>query len=255
MSRTPFVGGNFKCTGTASSLTSLVKGFNDSITGYPEVEVVIAPGTEYLGLVKAVAHRNIGISAQNCVPKSGAYTGEMSAEQVKDMGLPYVILGHSERRHVFRETDAEIAAKVKAALAQKLCVIFCVGEKLDEREANKTQEVCFHQMKAALTTIAPADWKNIVIAYEPVWAIGTGKVASPEQAQEATALIRSWLSDNINASVASSTRILYGGSVNAKNCADLWARRDIDGFLVGGASTKPEFSEIVKACVKPKAKL
>jgi len=253
MSRTPFVGGNFKCTGTASSLTTLIKSFNGSITGLGDaVEVVIAPGTPYIPLVKAVAHSDIKVSAQNCVPKSGAYTGEVSAEQVKDLGLGYVILGHSERRHVFREVDADIRAKTKAALQQGLVVIACVGETLQDREAGKTEQVVLSQLKAATIGLSYAEWKNIVVAYEPVWAIGTGKVASPAQAQEVIAFIRKSLNQLVGDHVALQTRIIYGGSVNPKNVDSLWQQKDIDGFLVGGASTKPEFSVIVKATLKAK---
>eukprot|EP01063_Lacrimia_lanifica_P017400 TRINITY_DN243_c0_g1_i2.p1 TRINITY_DN243_c0_g1~~TRINITY_DN243_c0_g1_i2.p1 ORF type:complete len:255 (+),score=124.22 TRINITY_DN243_c0_g1_i2:66-830(+) len=253
MSRTPFVGGNFKCTGSAASLTGLIKTFNESITGFGgKVEVVVAPGAPYIGLVKSVAHQDIKISAQNCVPKSGAFTGEMSAEQVKDLGLGYVILGHSERRHVFRENDADIKKKTKAALQQGLIVIACVGETLQDREAGKTEQVVLSQLKAATAGLSEAEWKNIVVAYEPVWAIGTGKVASPQQAQDVIAFIRKTLKKLVGGAVARRTRIIYGGSVNAKNVASLWAQPDIDGFLVGGASCKPEFSTIVQTAAKAK---
>eukprot|EP01064_Diplonema_japonicum_P009861 TRINITY_DN17287_c0_g7_i1.p1 TRINITY_DN17287_c0_g7~~TRINITY_DN17287_c0_g7_i1.p1 ORF type:complete len:261 (+),score=90.02 TRINITY_DN17287_c0_g7_i1:48-830(+) len=254
MTRTPFIGGNFKCTGTASSLTALVQDFNTNIAGkgYTSCEVVVAPATPYIGLVKSVARREIGVSAQNCIAKSGAFTGEMSAEQVKDMGLEYVIIGHSERRHVFGETQQVIAEKVKAALEKGLTVIFCIGETLKEREQGRTEEVCFEQMQTGIAQVPLALWSKIVIAYEPVWAIGTGKVASPDQAQQAVAAVRNWLLEKISRSVASSTRIIYGGSVNAKNSTALWSQPDIDGFLVGGASTKPEFADIVKAASMPK---
>eukprot|EP01060_Flectonema_neradi_P033989 TRINITY_DN5837_c1_g2_i1.p1 TRINITY_DN5837_c1_g2~~TRINITY_DN5837_c1_g2_i1.p1 ORF type:complete len:260 (+),score=50.77 TRINITY_DN5837_c1_g2_i1:40-819(+) len=259
MSRVPFVGGNFKCTGTASSLTTLIKEFNSTLTNNEKnVEVVVAPPACYLGLVKGVANREIGVAAQNCISKSGAFTGEMSAEQVKDMGLEYVILGHSERRHVFGETNDTIQKKVDAAIKQGLVVILCVGETLQEREAGRTEAVCFEQLASAVKNIPQSAWHQIVIAYEPVWAIGTGKVATPEQAQAVVSVLRTWLSKNISSLVSKSTRIIYGGSVNAKNCGELWAENDIDGFLVGGASTKPEYSKIVKTAAsakKIKAKL
>jgi len=253
MSRTPFVGGNFKCTGTAQSVTTLVKTFNNTITGLGgKTEVVLAPGTPYIGLVKSVANSDIKIAAQNCVPKSGAFTGEMSAEQVKDFGLGHVILGHSERRHVFRENDKDIKAKTKAALNQNLVVIACVGETLQDREAGNTEQVVLSQLKAATEGLSDAEWKNIVVAYEPVWAIGTGKVASPQQAQDCCDFIRKTIHQLMGEHVARRTRIIYGGSVNPKNVAQLWTQPDIDGFLVGGASTKPEFEKIVKATLKAK---
>ena len=253
MPRVPFVGGNFKCTGTASSLTALVKEFNGSLTDLEKnVEVVIAPGTGYLGLVKSCARREIGIAAQNCISKSGAFTGEMSAEQVKDLGIQYVILGHSERRHVFGENSATIQKKVEAAVEKGLTVILCVGETLQEREAGRTQEVCFEQLSSGVANLPESAWGQIVVAYEPVWAIGTGKVATPEQAQEVMSVIRKWISTNVSPIISKSTRLIYGGSVNAKNCASLWSQPDMDGFLVGGASTKPEFANIVRATTKSK---
>eukprot|EP01059_Diplonema_ambulator_P020878 TRINITY_DN3481_c2_g2_i1.p1 TRINITY_DN3481_c2_g2~~TRINITY_DN3481_c2_g2_i1.p1 ORF type:complete len:258 (+),score=77.88 TRINITY_DN3481_c2_g2_i1:50-823(+) len=257
MSRTPFIGGNFKCTGTAATLTALVQEFNTNIAGkgYDGCDIVVAPATPYIGLVKGVVRREIGVAAQNCIAKSGAFTGEMSAEQVKDLGLEYVILGHSERRHIFGETHAVISDKVRACLDMGLTVIFCIGETLQEREQNRTAEVCDEQLQSGLTGVPLAMWDKIVIAYEPVWAIGTGKVATPAQAQETIAAVRSWIATKISAPTAASTRIIYGGSVNAKNCASLWAQPDIDGFLVGGASTKPEFVDIVKATTVPKSKL
>eukprot|EP00755_Sulcionema_specki_P004254 Sspe_Gene.4303::Locus_1415_Transcript_1_1_Confidence_1.000_Length_970::g.4303::m.4303/K01803/TPI, tpiA; triosephosphate isomerase (TIM) len=253
MSRQPFVGGNFKCTGTAASLGALFKEFNGSITKVPNVDVVLAPGQAHLTFAKAFLHPSIAVASQNCYEKGGAFTGEVSPEQLVDMGLGWVILGHSERRHIFGESSDLVATKTKAALAKGLKVILCIGEKLDEREAGKTQAVCFEQLSAVLRV--QKDWSNIVIAYEPVWAIGTGKVATPQQAQEACADIRKWLANNINGHTAAATRIIYGGSVNAKNVSDLWKERDVDGFLVGGASTKPEFKEIVWATTKPKSKL
>ena len=166
---------------------------------------------------------------------------------LKDAGVPWVILGHSERRHVFGESDQVVAEKVKVALDNDLNVMACIGEKLNEREAGQTQAVNERQLAAILHTVK-ADWSKIVIAYEPVWAIGTGKTASPEQAQEVHDQLRSWLKKNVSAEAAAQTRILYGGSVTEKNAAELISKQDVDGFLVGGASLKEGFADIVKAC-------
>jgi len=155
------------------------------------------------------------------------------------------ILGHSERRHVFGESDELTAAKVEFALENGLDVIGCIGEKIEEREAGKTEEVVFRQLKAIADKIK--SWEHVVIAYEPVWAIGTGKTASPQQAQEVHAQLRKWLSDNVSPSCSNSTRIIYGGSVTGANCRELANEKDIDGFLVGGASLKPEFIQIINS--------
>uniref|UniRef100_A0A804MQ93 triose-phosphate isomerase n=1 Tax=Zea mays TaxID=4577 RepID=A0A804MQ93_MAIZE len=194
----------------------------------------------------------IEVSAQNVwIGKGGAYTGEISAEQLVDIGCQWVILGHSERRHIIGENDEFIGKKAAYALSQNVKVIACIGELLEEREAGKTFDVCFRQMKAFADSIS--NWADVVIAYEPVWAIGTGKVATPEQAQEVHAAVRNWLKTNISPDVASSTRIIYGGSVNAANCAELAKKEDIDGFLVGGASLKgPDFATIINSVTAKK---
>lgn len=164
---------------------------------------------------------------------------------LKDNGVEWVILGHSERRNVFGESDALIADKIGHALDEGLQVIACIGEKLEEREAGKTMDVVFAQMDAFKDKVK--DWSKVVIAYEPVWAIGTGKVATPAQAQEVHKHLRNWLTDHVSVDVSAKTRIIYGGSVTAGNCAELAKEVDIDGFLVGGASLKPEFVNIVNA--------
>ncbi|MCL4127901.1 UNVERIFIED_CONTAM: hypothetical protein GTU68_000208 [Idotea baltica] len=188
----------------------------------------------------------IGVAAQNCYKVGkGAFTGEIAPSMIQDLGCEWVILGHSERRNVFGESDELISEKVGFALESGLKVIPCIGEKLDEREGGRTQEVVFRQMKALLPNIK--DWSRVVIAYEPVWAIGTGMTASPAQAQEVHAQLRQWLRDNVSAEVADSTRIIYGGSVSAANCNELASTGDIDGFLVGGASLKPDFIKIINA--------
>lgn len=165
---------------------------------------------------------------------------------LNDLGISWTILGHSERRHIFGESDKVVGEKVKMALDHKLKVMACIGEKLDEREGGKTEAVNSRQLSAIRELCE--DWSNVVIAYEPVWAIGTGKTATPEQAQETHEQIREWLKKNVSADAASKTRIMYGGSVTDKNAAELIGKKDVDGFLVGGASLKEAFADIVKAC-------
>jgi len=195
------------------------------------------------------------VAAQNSwKEKKGAFTGETSPEQLADSGIGWVILGHSERRSIFGEGAELIGEKTLSAIGCGLSVIFCCGELLEERKSGKTQEVVFAQLKP-LKGLKPQDWKRIVIAYEPVWAIGTGVVATPEQAQETQLAIRKWLADNISKEVAATTRIIYGGSVNGKNCQDLAKQPDIDGFLVGGASLKADEFLTICASGKAKAKL
>jgi len=166
---------------------------------------------------------------------------------IKDNGIQWVILGHSERRNVFGENDTLIAEKVGHALDEGLSVIACIGELLEERESGKTTDVVFRQTKAIAGQVK--DWSRVVLAYEPVWAIGTGKTASPAQAQEVHAQLRQWLKDNVSQEVSDKTRIIYGGSVTAANAKELAQEKDLDGFLVGGASLKPEFVQIVNAKV------
>ncbi|XP_034681427.1 triosephosphate isomerase, chloroplastic isoform X1 [Vitis riparia] len=246
-----FVGGNWKCNGTKDSISKLVSDLN-SAKLEADVDVVVAPPFVYLDQVKNSLTDRIELSAQNSwVGKGGAFTGEISVEQLKDIGCNWVILGHSERRHVIGEDDQFIGKKAAYALSQGLKVIACIGELLQEREAGKTFDVCFQQMKAFADAVP--SWDDVVIAYEPVWAIGTGKVATPLQAQEVHIAVRDWLKKNVSAEVASKTRIIYGGSVNGSNCSELAKQEDIDGFLVGGASLKgPEFAVIVNSVTSKK---
>lgn len=246
-----FVGGNWKCNGTKDSISKLISDLNGAHLEN-DVDVVVAPPFIYIDQVKNSLTDRIGISAQNTwVGKGGAFTGEISAEQLVDIGCEWVILGHSERRHIIGEADEFIGKKAAYALSQNLKVIACIGEKLEEREAGKTFDVCFQQLKAFADYVT--NWTDIVIAYEPVWAIGTGKVATPQQAQEVHAAVRDWLKKNVSSEVASKTRIIYGGSANGSNCADLAKEEDIDGFLVGGASLKgPEFATIVNSATVKK---
>jgi len=213
----------------------------------PATEVVIAPPALYLIPLKSLLREEIQVAAQNCYYKStGAFTGEISPTQLADAGIPYVILGHSERRTLFYETSEVVGSKTRAALDASLKVILCCGETLAEREGGKTTEVVNEQLQAVVNILGDAAyWSNIVIAYEPVWAIGTGKVATAAQAQEAHADIRQFLTKHVSESVAEKTRIIYGGSVTAANCKEIAAKPDVDGFLVGGASLKAEFVDII----------
>ncbi|CDW90416.1 triosephosphate isomerase [Stylonychia lemnae] len=210
------------------------------------VDVVVAPASVHLTSVKSLLTPLISVAAQNCGAQgNGAFTGEVSADILVDLGLQWVILGHSERRSLYNESSEVVAKKTKYALSKGLNVILCIGEKLDEREAGTTNDVLKAQLDACKDSIE--NWGKVVVAYEPVWAIGTGKVASPEQAQETQAYVRSWLRDSVSEEVANNTRIIYGGSVTETNCAELIQQQDVDGFLVGGASLKPGFADIIKA--------
>ncbi|CAG8492863.1 6591_t:CDS:2, partial [Racocetra fulgida] len=202
-------------------------------------EVVIAPPTLFLDLAHRSVRDGISIAAQNAFNCSkGAYTGEVSPEQLKDLGIDWVILGHSERREIFKESDEFVASKVAHALNANMKVIACIGEKLEEREAEKTEEVVIRQLQCIGEKVD--NWKNVVIAYEPVWAIGTGKVATPQQAQQVHVIIRDWLAKNVSQQVAQDTRIIYGAK-----------KPDVDGFLVGGASLTEQFIKIISCFIPP----
>ena len=247
--RKPVIAGNWKmykllgeAVGTALTLRPLV-------ANATHCEVIIAPVSVHL---KTVADRlegsNIRVAAQNCSyeTKESANTGEVSAAMLKDVGASCVIIGHSERRQFYGETDESVNKKTKAALASGLTAIVCVGEMLEERESGNLFEVIERQLGAGLDNLTSADMERIIIAYEPVWAIGTGKTASPEQAQEMHGFIRAKLSESHGENTANATRILYGGSVKPDNIADLMKNEDIDGALVGGASLEAEsFARIV----------
>ncbi|MCJ1402012.1 triosephosphate isomerase [Xylographa trunciseda] len=245
MGRQFFVGGNFKMNGTIKSITSIIENLNNAKLD-EKTEVVIAPPALYLLLAREHLRDSVEVAAQNVFDKpNGAFTGEISAEQIRDSGIGWVLAGHSERRVVLGEDDKFVASKTKVALDSGLSVILCVGETLEQREAERTIEVVTQQLQAVANVVS--DWSKIVIAYEPVWAIGTGKVATTAQAQEVHAAIRHWLSSNVSPEAAAATRILYGGSVSEKNCRELAKQEDIDGFLVGGASLKPAFIDIINS--------
>lgn len=233
--------------GTVSTIKDIVHNLSTAKTD-PNTEVVIAPSSLYLLLTREHLDPKFEVAAQNIFDQPpGAFTGEISAAQLKDSGIKWTLLGHSERRSVLKEDDNFIARKTKSAIDQSIGVILCCGESLEEREKGITVEVVTKQLDAINQAIDKGAWKNIVIAYEPIWAIGTGKVATTEQAQEVHAAIRDWLSKSVSPEVADNTRIIYGGSVNEKNCRELAKEKDIDGFLVGGASLKPAFVDIINA--------
>ncbi|XP_052184959.1 triosephosphate isomerase, cytosolic [Diospyros lotus] len=252
MGRKFFVGGNWKCNGTTEEVKKIVTTLNEAeVPSEDVVEVVVSPPFVFIPVVKSLLRPDFQIAAQNCwFRKGGAFTGEISAEMLVNLGVPWVILGHSERRQLLSESSEFVGEKVTYALSLGLKVIACVGETLEERESGCTMEVVAVQTKAIAERIS--DWSNVVIAYEPVWAIGTGKVATPAQAQEVHAGLRKWLHDKVSAEVAASTRIIYGGSVNGANCKELAGQPDVDGFLVGGASLKPEFIDIIKSATVKK---
>ncbi|KAH7851557.1 hypothetical protein Vadar_013369 [Vaccinium darrowii] len=211
--------------GTKESINKLVSDLNNANLE-PDVDVVVAPPFVYIDQVKNSLTDRIEIAAQNSwIGKGGAFTGEISVEQLKDIGCKWVVLGHSERRHVIGEDDLFIGKKATYALSQGLGVIACIGELLKEREEGKTNDVCFQQTKAFADAVP--SWDNVVIAYEPVWAIGTGKVATPQQAQDVHVAVRDWLKKNVSAEVASKTHIIYRRSVNGSNCAELAKQEDI----------------------------
>ncbi len=244
------IGGNWKMNGDSQLVDSMSTALNAGRWG-AEVEVVVAPPAVYLAQLRSKLAPHLGVAAQNVHAQAGgAFTGELSAGMLRDVGVGWVILGHSERRELFAETDAVVAVKVAAALAAGLSVMACCGEKLVEREGGNTLTVILRQLEAIAAQLAgtPELWARVVIAYEPVWAIGTGKVATPAQAQEVHAAIRAWLAATVSPQVAEATRIMYGGSVNAKNCAILAQEQDIDGFLVGGASLKAEDFLVICTC-------
>lgn len=252
MGRKFFVGGNWKCNGTTEEVKKIVTTLNEAkVPGEDVVEVVVSPPYVFLPVVKGLLRPDFHVAAQNCwVRKGGAYTGEVSAEMLVNLGIPWVIIGHSERRQLLQESNEFVGDKVAYALSQGLKVIACIGETLEQREAGTTITVVAEQTKAIAAKIS--NWDNVVLAYEPVWAIGTGKVATPAQAQEVHADLRKWIHSNVSAEVAASVRIIYGGSVNGGNCKELAGQPDVDGFLVGGASLKPEFVDIINSATVKK---
>ena len=248
--RSAVIAGNWKMNMTPAETTDFMKALAPKVADVKEAKVVLCvPFVDIAAAVEATKGTNIEIGAENVhMEEKGAYTGEISGKMLASCGVGYVIVGHSERRQYFGETDATVNGRAKAGLANGLKVIVCVGETLTEREQGVTFETVARQTKIALLGISAEDMKNIIIAYEPVWAIGTGKTATAEQAEEVCAYIRSVVASLYGAEVAEATTVQYGGSMNAKNAAELLAMENIDGGRIGGASLKPDdFTVIVKA--------
>lgn len=252
--RKPFVAGNWKMNTDSHSSVELAKGVADGsieLAGR-DVDVAICPPYVYLQAVaRAVSSSSVAVGAQDVYYQAkGAFTGEISASMLKDIGCTYALCGHSERRHVIGETDELINKKVTAAIVGGLLPILCVGELQSEREAGQTEEVVTRHIEKGLAGLSAEKVSAVTVAYEPVWAIGTGLTATPEQAQEVHEFIRGLLAEIYDGQLADEIRILYGGSVKADNAADLMGRADIDGVLVGGASLKvDDFVAIIEAAV------
>lgn len=247
--RTPLVAGNWKMNGSREFMADLLGELVQALDGSESAEVVVCPPFVYLGdAMRQLKGSAVHLGAQSlCAEESGAYTGEVSAAMLMDFDLKYVIVGHSERRALYGENDALVARKFMAALKSGLSPILCVGETLEEREQGVTTDVVRRQLEAVLDAAGIEGFAKAVLAYEPVWAIGTGRTATPDQAQEVHAQARSMLADR-DVTIADSIRILYGGSVKAANAAELFAMQDIDGGLIGGASLDvAQFLDICKA--------
>ena len=251
--RKNIVAGNWKMNKTLQEGIALAKELNETLANEkPNCDVIICtPFIHLASVTPLVDAAKIGVGAENCADKaSGAYTGEVSAEMVASTGAKYVILGHSERRAYYHETVEILEEKVKLALANGLTPIFCIGEVLEEREANKQNEVVAAQMESVFS-LSAEDFSKIVLAYEPVWAIGTGKTATSDQAEEMLAYIRSIVAEKYGKEAADDTTILYGGSCKPSNAAELFGKPDIDGGLIGGASLKAaDFKGIIDAWKK-----
>ncbi len=240
--RKPMIAGNWKLHKTIGESTTLVAELIKAVAANKDVEIVVAPVYTALSKVaETVAGSNVKLAAQNCYPEpQGAFTGEVSVPLLKDAGCEYVIIGHSERRQLFGETNELINSKARALADSSLGTIFCIGETLEERETGEMFNILRRQVTAGLKSITTDQMATVVVAYEPVWAIGTGKVASDEQAQEVHAFIRALLAELYNEETAAATRILYGGSVKPGNVDGLMTQPDVDGALVGGASLNAE---------------
>ena len=252
--RKPFVAGNWKMNTDSHSSVNLAENIASGaaeIAGQ-NVDIAVFPPFLYLeSIIKTLGVSNIAVGAQDIYfEQNGAFTGEISVSMLKDIGCTYALCGHSERRHVIGETDELINKKVTAAISGGLLPVLCVGELLDERKASQTNEVVTRQVKRGLAGLSAEKISAVTIAYEPVWAIGTGLTATPEQAQEAHELVRNLLAEMYDAQLAQEIRILYGGSVKPDNAAELMQQQDVDGSLVGGASLKADdFLSIIRAAV------
>ncbi|MHC4394908.1 MAG: triose-phosphate isomerase [Planctomycetota bacterium] len=252
--RKPFVAGNWKMNTDSVTGVNLAENIASGSSGTAgrSVDVAIIPPFVYLqAVVKAVCTDDIAVGAQDIyIEEKGAFTGEISASMLKDVGCTYALCGHSERRHIIGETDELINKKVAAVISGGLLPIFCVGELLEQREAEQTAEVVSRQIKEGLAGLSAEKVSAVTIAYEPVWAIGTGLTATPQQAQEVHSLIRKIISEMYDSNLAAEIRIQYGGSVKPANAAELMSQEDVDGLLVGGASLKADdFVAIIQAAV------
>ncbi len=249
--RRMIIAGNWKMNTDLASGTALASGLAELVSGKElSVDVLVCPPFPYLQAVRqAVGESGISVGGQNCYfEPSGAFTGEVSVGMLQDIGCDSVLLGHSERRHILKECNGLINKKTKAAIAGGLRAVLCVGELLEEREAGNTEAVLDEQMAGGLEDVSAEQMTQVVIAYEPVWAIGTGKTASPEQAEQAHAHLRNWLASRYTQELADSVRILYGGSVKPGNAMELLGQPNVDGALVGGASLSVEnFGPIIEA--------
>ncbi|MBR1478942.1 MAG: triose-phosphate isomerase [Lachnospiraceae bacterium] len=246
MSRKKIIAGNWKMNMTPSEAVKLVEELKPLVNN-PDVDVVYCvPAIDIIPVVEAVKGSNVEVGAENVYfEEKGAFTGEISTAMLKDAGVKYVIIGHSERRDYFKEDDALLNKKVKKVIEAGLTPILCCGETLEQRETGVTMDFIRLQIKSDLVGVSADQVKNMVIAYEPIWAIGTGKTATTEQAEEVCKGIRDCIAEIYDAATAEAVRIQYGGSVNAGNAAELFAQPDIDGGLVGGASLKADFGKIV----------
>jgi len=250
--RSKIVAGNWKMNNNSKETKTLVKGIRKSIKKLPleNTRVLVAPTfVNLMSAIKRVKKSKVEVVAQNMHQKNnGAFTGEVSADMLKSIGVKSVIIGHSERRSLFGETDEVLALKVTKAINEGLEVIFCFGEQLEDRKSNNHFTVVKNQLEKGLFHTEANAWSQIVLAYEPVWAIGTGETASPEQAQEMHAFIRNLLQEKYHTIVADNTSILYGGSVKPSNAEEIFSKQDVDGGLIGGASLNvKDFTDIIKA--------
>lgn len=244
--RKKIVAGNWKMNITPSGAEKLVAQLQDVIQN-PDVDVILCvPAIDIIPVIKTIQGSGIKVGAENMYyEEKGAYTGEMSPEMLTDAGVEYVIIGHSERRQYFREDDMMINRKVRKAIEHQITPILCCGETLEQREAGIALDFLKGQITKAFDQVSAEEAKKCIVAYEPIWAIGTGRVATTQQAQEACKAIRDCIQNMYDQETADQIRILYGGSVNEKNATDIFAQPDIDGGLVGGASLKPEFAQII----------
>lgn len=237
---------NWKCNGTTDFVRDIVTNLiNDLEYDQSKLDLIVLPGMLHINLAKARINDYVMVGSQNVSQHpNGAFTGEVSADQLNDYEIEWVLVGHNERRRHFGETQEVINAKVDQARSGNLGLIYCVGESLEEREEEKTWDVLHHQLGSIKEKLDQTKWKKVVIAYEPIWALNTGKIASADQTQEAMEGIRAWLHDNCGAEIANETRILYGGPVTETNAENIIKLKDLDGFLVGSTSTKPAFRTI-----------